>query len=194
MNSEDEPKVEYRDVPGYPGYRVGSDGTVWSRLKRVGLRREHGKGRGFAVVLGTEWKKLKPSVPKNKRSYPHLELGQSPNNKNINVHALVMLCFVGPRPDGMEVAHENGNHLDARLSNLSYKTPSENQMDRARHGTDNSGENSWHTKLTNEAVKAIRSEWAANKTTFTALARKHGVSRYAVSRVIRGKSWKRVGG
>lgn len=35
--------VEYKEISGFPGYRVGSDGTVWSFTKRHG------------------WRKLKPS-------------------------------------------------------------------------------------------------------------------------------------
>ena len=38
-------QVEYRDVPGWPGYRVGDDGSVWSLWKRRGL------GRGTATYL-----------------------------------------------------------------------------------------------------------------------------------------------
>jgi hypothetical protein len=30
-----QPPVEYRDVPGFPGYRVGTDGSVWSCWERT---------------------------------------------------------------------------------------------------------------------------------------------------------------
>lgn len=33
--STEKPTVEYRDIEGFPGYRIGSDGTVWSCWKRV---------------------------------------------------------------------------------------------------------------------------------------------------------------
>lgn len=44
--------VEYRAVPGWPGYFVGSDGSVWSarHLKRAGA-----SSSPFAV-----WKLLRP--------------------------------------------------------------------------------------------------------------------------------------
>jgi hypothetical protein len=37
-----------------------------------------------------------------------------------HVHALVMLAFAGPRPDGYEVEHTNGDALDNRRANLRY--------------------------------------------------------------------------
>ena len=50
-------------------------------------------------------------------------------------HLLVMLAFVGPRPEGLETRHFDGNHLNNRLKNLRYGTSSENSMDTVRHGT-----------------------------------------------------------
>jgi hypothetical protein len=51
------------------------------------------------------------------------------------VHSLVILAFVGPRPDGEQVRHLNGNPADNRLTNLAYGTQSQNQQDSLRHGT-----------------------------------------------------------
>ena len=51
------------------------------------------------------------------------------------LHNLVLLAFVGPRPDGMEeIRHLNGIRTDNRLENLVYGTRSENQLDTVRHG------------------------------------------------------------
>jgi hypothetical protein len=46
-----------------------------------------------------------------------------------------MLAFVGPCPAGLEIRHLNGNATDNHLSNLTYGTKSENELDRVRHGT-----------------------------------------------------------
>ena len=51
------------------------------------------------------------------------------------IHLLVMLAFVGPRPEGLETRHFDGNHLNNSLENLRYGTSSENSMDEVRHGT-----------------------------------------------------------
>jgi len=51
------------------------------------------------------------------------------------VHQLVLETFVGPRPEGRQCRHLNGNSLDNRLENLSWGTASEDNYDRVRHGT-----------------------------------------------------------
>lgn len=57
--------------------------------------------------------------------------------RHVQVHALVMLAFVGPRPDGMQVCHWNGDGTDNRLSNLRYGSASDNSLDMVRHGSHN---------------------------------------------------------
>lgn len=51
------------------------------------------------------------------------------------VHSLVALAFIGPRPHGYEVCHNNGNPLDNRVDNLRYGTSADNKLDQVRHGT-----------------------------------------------------------
>ena len=46
-------------------------------------------------------------------------------------HKLVALTWLGPRPEGMEIDHLNGNKLDWSVDNLEYVTPAENRK-RAR--------------------------------------------------------------
>ena len=51
------------------------------------------------------------------------------------VHALVMIAFVGPYPDGMNVCHNDGNPKNNHLSNLRYGTHTDNMRDTLKHGT-----------------------------------------------------------
>lgn len=51
-----------------------------------------------------------------------------------NVHQLVAEAFLGPRPEGMEVCHNNGQAHDNRAVNLRYDTHSNNQRDQVTHG------------------------------------------------------------
>lgn len=80
-------------------------------------------------VYGAFGRKLKQPV--GKRGYPVVNINGIPRT----IHSLVMETFVGPRPEGMQVRHLNGNPLDNRLENLQYGTAAENQHDKFAHGT-----------------------------------------------------------
>jgi len=47
---------------------------------------------------------------------------------------MMMLAFIGPRPDGLETRHLDGNPTHNHLSNLAYGTHRENALDMIRHG------------------------------------------------------------
>lgn len=51
----------------------------------------------------------------------------------VTVHRLVLEAFVGPRPDGMECRHLDGDPANNRLANLAWGSPVENASDRKRH-------------------------------------------------------------
>jgi hypothetical protein len=100
--------IVYRDVPGFPGYRVGTDGTVW------GSRRA---GRGYG--RSREWRQLKPYLVRPGPA-PTVSLYRDRVRHSMRVNALVLLTFVGERPDGHDVGNLNGDCLDNRLENLCY--------------------------------------------------------------------------
>src|SRR5690606_32157657 len=50
---------------------------------------------------------------------------------------LVAAAFLGPRPEGSEVCHINGDPADNRVENLRYGSRSENVLDQVRHGVHN---------------------------------------------------------
>jgi HNH endonuclease/NUMOD4 motif len=51
------------------------------------------------------------------------------------VHSLVLEAFVGPRPEGFDACHNNGDKADNRLENLRWDSRKANQADKVRHGT-----------------------------------------------------------
>jgi hypothetical protein len=78
------------------------------------------------------------SVAYNKRSgYAHVALCRDGGQETRNVHTLVLEAFVGPRPDGMEARHLDGDPANCALSNLRYGTSGENNLDQVQHGTHN---------------------------------------------------------
>lgn len=51
------------------------------------------------------------------------------------VHRMVLETFVGPRPDGMDATHLDGDKLNNQADNLSWRSRSDNIKDQVAHGT-----------------------------------------------------------
>jgi hypothetical protein len=117
-------ETDWRDIPGYPGYEVSNYGQVRGRDRMVT------RGNGAYSIAG---RVLKPGT----RRYGHQYVSLSVDgvSATLSVHKLVMLAFVGPRPDGLEVCHNDGNPANNALSNLRFDTRSRNVLDSVRHGT-----------------------------------------------------------
>lgn len=157
------------DFLGYPGYEVGTDGSVWG-LPQPGRRTR---------------RRIKPS---NVNGYQLLKLYRDGKAKQIYVHQLVLLAFVGPCPPGMECRHLNGAKSANDLGNLIWGTPLDNAADKLRHGTVPRGEKHHLASLTEEVVLAIRAAFEAGEGK-SAIARRLGISYGAVSHVLWGRSW-----
>ena len=54
------------------------------------------------------------------------QVGISSTKKAIHIHTLVMMAYVGPRPEGKQIDHIDRNKANNRLENLRYVTPEEN--------------------------------------------------------------------
>jgi hypothetical protein len=177
--------AEYRDVEGHEGYRIGSDGSVWSCWRRVG------PPQGF--VLSDDWFRLKPGV--NSGGYYDVMLRTTPGKRKTRaIHRLVALAFLGPPPPGHEVCHRDGNKLNNRAGNLYWGTRSDNMRDKYRHGYVHAGakgEKSPRAKLTAGQVRGIR-ERLRNGEKAKALATEHGVSESTIRMLGWGRTWKEV--
>lgn len=55
--------------------------------------------------------------------------------RNARVHVLVLETFTGPRPEGQDARHLDGDPGNNALTNLKWGTKSENNLDQVRHGT-----------------------------------------------------------
>jgi|SRR5712664_341592 len=113
-------------VPGWEGlYEVSNFGNIRS------LPREAMTGR--AGIKLRQGRVLKPGTYKD--GHKHVTLSRNGNTKCYQVHKLVLLAFVGPCPEGLQVRHLNGIPDDNHLENLVYGTPKENMKDRdEEHG------------------------------------------------------------
>lgn len=107
------------EIPGHHGYEVSDLGRVRS-YKRPG---------GPAYIGGGL----------NGNGYASVHLHNGRKGLSFGIHQLVMLAFVGPRPEGQEVRHLNGDPTDPRLVNLAYGTRQENMDDREMHRAQRDG-------------------------------------------------------
>ena len=172
--------VRYRKIPGFPGYRAGSDCSIWSCL-RVG-----GRGRGR---LSTAWKKLKPTL--GKRGYLTVSLRKEDKTHLRCIHTLMLSAFVSLRPPGKECRHLDGNKLNNNLCNLTWGTPAQNDEDRRRHGTLTKGEGCWKAKLNEQDVRTIR-RLLTKGHTGAAVARQFGVHPMTISDIRTSRTWKHI--
>ena len=124
-----QPTIErWKPVNGYVGiYEVSSHGRVRS-LDRVVTYSDGRVRRYKGKVLRT--------TPKQRGGYPVVCLYSQDKGQTRHIHALVAEAFIGPRPEGMEVCHGDGDPANNRLDNLRYGTSRENKLDTVRHGTD----------------------------------------------------------
>lgn len=111
--------------------------------------------------------------------------------KTLKVHALVMAAFVGPRPDGHDICHGDGDGTNNALTNLRYDTHANNMADMARHGRSTRGEKATGVKLTEAKVRQIRKSLSAGVYQKT-IAHEHGVSIGAIAHISVGNNWKHV--
>lgn len=183
----DQSSVTYRDIPDFPGYRVGDDGSVWSCLRFVGL----GKGRGTKSHLSDTWHQLKPTPKKS----GHLKVTLCCGGKKVTsyVHAIVLLAFRGPCPPGEEGCHDDGNPLNNCIGNLRWDTPKGNTADRVRHGRQFFAVGAKHGQAVLDDVKAMQifTRCQAGESQGN-VAKDFGVTRSAVSAIATRRTWKHI--
>jgi hypothetical protein len=178
--------VEYRDIPDFPGYRIGNDGSVWSCWYKI----SHGRPLGIQWYMGAEWHRMAFSIDHG--GYRQVGLSRDGKRHCRKVHRLVAERFIGPRPAGMQIRHLDGTRTNNTPANLSYGTAIENQADRIVHGTDCRGEKQGASKLTKNDVIAIRDKFAAGVHTKQNLADEYHVSDTQIGRIINRTKWKCV--
>lgn len=116
------------------------------------------------------------------------------NGREYAAHRLVMMAFIGPCPEGMEINHIDGDRLNNNVENLEYCTRSDN----AKHAYENDlwehpvGERNGRAKLTDRSVKTIRKKYEGGGYTHRQLAKMFGVDRSTIGRIIARKDWKHI--
>lgn len=160
--------VELRSLTEWPDHRAGSDGRIYSsRMSR-----------------GREFRPLRPGLGSS--GYQHVVMCRDGDQKTRLVHLMIAEAFHGPRPEGYEASHQNGNQHDNRPSNLTWETHIQNLSRRAGHGTDDRGLKNTRASVDAESLAEIRkciTEGGSNK----GIASEFGISATTVSRIRNGR-------
>lgn len=142
----------WKDVPGWEDiYQVSNKGRVRSLDRFIfSSKWKH----GFQHQTG---KILKPGT--HKKGYQIVSFTKPGTRKKMFwVHALVAQTFIGPRPEKLQVCHNDGNPKNNCVENLRYGTQKENSQDSIRHGTANTAKGADHptAKLSWKQVRFLR--------------------------------------
>jgi hypothetical protein len=177
-NERRKPVVEYRDVIGFPGYRVGDDGSVWSC---------RAPGGGFAA----QWSKL--SFSGRSSGYAIVYTGSCAGPKRRLMGHLVLEAFVGPRPPGMECCHFPDNDpSNNRLVNLRWDTHANNMQDKVCSGTQPRGESHCFAKVTESQVRDMRRVRRETGASYAAIGRRYGITASNACAIINRKTWTHI--
>ena len=172
--------VEYRLVRDYPGYRVGTDGSVWSCWRR-----------GAYPIITSNWRPLKEKVLNS--GYSTVGLKRPDGYHWILVHRMVLEAFVGPCPTGMQCRHfPDKDRRNNNVANLSWGTHAENMDDKRTHGTTARGSSVGTSKLTEKDVSEIRDMYSTGRFNQTEIADQYGVTQANVSEIIGLRTWKHL--
>lgn len=173
--------TEYREIAGFPGYRVGSNGTVlvaWVTCR---------SGR----KLTSNYRNMKLSLTSNGYARVNLTPADGTAYRTFRVHRLVLEAFSGPCPDGSECRHLNGIKTDNRLENLRWGTGAENREDNHAAHVYQNGEAHPMRRLSESDVREIRKRRLAGEL-MRILAAEFGVKLSNISAIVNRRSWKHV--
>jgi hypothetical protein len=165
--------VTRRDIPDWPGYQAGDDGSIWSAWRH----------EQYGRTLTDVWHRLTLTV---NCGYLVVGLRRGSEKRLRKVHQLVLEAFVGPRPSGQQGCHRNGVATDCRLQNLRWDTPAGNAADTVRRGERNG------FSLLSEAEVVAAQSAVRDGAVQASIARQFGVSPCTINAIVKGRSWKHV--
>ena len=100
----------WKPVKGFESYQISDHGRLRSKVGRL----------------------MRPS--KLRRGHLRVSLNRDKTRFSFQVHHLVLIAFVAPRPEGLEGLHNNDDPADNCFKNLRWGTHSDNMKDAVKNG------------------------------------------------------------
>jgi hypothetical protein len=181
--------IEFRHVPGLPGYCASSDGFAWTCIgqKRKGVR-------WAQTVVIESWTKLKSWPGRGGHLICNVHCNATGKRRTFPVHMLVLLAFHGPKPSHgrFECCHWDDIPTNNVPSNLRWGTRADNHKDAFRNGKrSNRGEKNPRSKLTQSDVDSIRAMYSSGGLSQSEIALMYNVKQTLVSMIVLNKIWKK---
>ena len=171
-------RVLFLDIPGFPGYRAGSDGHIYSYKVRTKI--------DFSLVP----KRLK-AHPYSTGKYLFVVLRRNGKSFPKSVHRLVCEAFTGPCPKGFDCSHLNGNDMDNRPENLIWETRKQNISRKVVHGTDDCGHKNSRALFDQKQISNIRRLLSLGATA-REIAVKFNCNERTIGKIKRGEHYART--
>lgn len=159
--------IEWRPLPGYPGYLVSSTGRIASLPKAK---------RGWRIVLKSKYV----------RGYlAHEVMDKNGRRKAFLAHRAVALAFHGEPPTRgkMDASPQDGNRKHISPTNVRWQTRTETMRAKHKWGTQPLHEKHHWSKLTMAKADAIRRAVSRDEPR-AVIAEQYGVSRKTIWRII----------
>lgn len=173
-------------VPGTPRDETPADGYGLSVSERFWLKVNIGPSHLWLVDKNACWEWTGTKT----RGYGGFRVGGR-SGKTWPAHRFAYIDKIGPIPTGMNVCHRCDNPACVRPSHLFLGTQAENVADRERkgRGVQKCGVQHGNAKFTQEQADAIRAEYSSGGTSLSQLAKRHGVAKRTIQKIIRNVSY-----
>jgi predicted XRE-type DNA-binding protein len=171
---------EMKPIPGFDGYYVSENGKVFSTRR---------PGKTLRRCDPNALHELTPRF--DRKGYLIVTLQRDCRSRHRGVHHLVALAYCARLPNQTQVRHLDGIKTNVAASNLAWGTAKDNSDDKRVHGTMNVGERNGMSRLTDDAVRQIKS-LIRQGVQRSKIADGLGVPRSTVSQIALGRAWAHV--
>jgi len=173
-------KSDIIDMPKFPGYRIDTNGDVWSCWNNGGIKTQNYKKHigvldknGYKIYLIKNNKKIK---------------------KGYRAHRLIADHFISNPLNKPFVCHNDSNPQNNKLSNLRWDDGKGNMKDRKSRGLYglNFGEKNGSAKLSKEEVVLIKMLKRDSLLSNVRVGKIFNISRTSIYNIVNSKNWSYV--